>query len=62
MSSRNSKHTGRTVLLAAVALGAAALCGQAIAQAAFPNKPIRLIVAVAPGGGADTMGRMSAGR
>ena len=36
--------------------------GQTFAQAPFPNKPIRLIVAVAPGGGADTMGRMSAGK
>jgi tripartite-type tricarboxylate transporter receptor subunit TctC len=34
----------------------------AIAQGAFPTKPIRLIVSVAPGGGADALGRLSAAK
>jgi tripartite-type tricarboxylate transporter receptor subunit TctC len=43
----------RTLLLAAPAL----LGLPARAQAAFPNKPIRYIVPVAPGGGSDFVGR-----
>jgi tripartite-type tricarboxylate transporter receptor subunit TctC len=34
----------------------------ALAQPAYPNKPIRLLVGVAPGGAADVMGRMFAQR
>lgn len=34
----------------------------ALAQPAYPNKPIRLLVGVAPGGAADVMGRLFAQR
>ena len=43
--------------LAALALGACTL-GAAWAQADYPNKPIKLIVAFPPGGTSDIMGRL----
>jgi tripartite-type tricarboxylate transporter receptor subunit TctC len=47
-----------------LAIGLTAFClmsqGQAIAQADYPNKPIKLIVAFPPGGTSDVMGRMVA--
>jgi tripartite-type tricarboxylate transporter receptor subunit TctC len=54
-------NTKRFVLkaLAAVALGALALSA-AWAQADYPNKPIKLIVAFPPGGTSDVMGRLVA--
>ncbi|MEK7344491.1 MAG: tripartite tricarboxylate transporter substrate binding protein [Pseudomonadota bacterium] len=45
--------------LAIAALGASAL-GQAWAQADYPSKPIKLIVAFPPGGTSDVMGRLMA--
>jgi tripartite-type tricarboxylate transporter receptor subunit TctC len=48
------KHL-KSALAAAVA--AASLLSAGIAQAAFPDKPIKLIVPYAPGGSADQMGR-----
>lgn len=47
--------------LASFVLGcaAAALSPLASAQGNFPNKPLRLIVSVSPGGGADALGRLS---
>lgn len=50
--------------LAAVALGVVACDGhaQTAAPAAFPEKPIRLIVPLPPGGGADAMARTLAPR
>ena len=48
----------RTAL--AVALSAAAL--PALGQAAYPSKPILLVIAFAPGGGTDTTGRIVAKR
>ena len=54
-------NTKRLVLkaLTAVALGAACLSA-AWAQADYPNKPIKLIVAFPPGGTSDIMGRLVA--
>ena len=48
----------RTAL--AVALSAAVL--PALGQAAYPSKPILLVIAFAPGGGTDTTGRIVAKR
>ena len=49
----------RTVLMAGVA---AALPGTVQAQAAYPNRPIRLLVGFSAGGGVDAMARMLAPR
>jgi len=49
-------------LMFAIGLAAFGLMsqGQAIAQADYPNKPIKLIVAFPPGGTSDVMGRLMA--
>jgi len=53
----NSKRFfGKTI--AALALGSA--CFGAFAQADYPNKPIKMIVAFPPGGTSDVMGRLMA--
>lgn len=43
-----------------VALSGVALSGQTMAQAAYPSKPIRLVVPFTPGGVTDTSGRIVA--
>jgi tripartite-type tricarboxylate transporter receptor subunit TctC len=51
----------RNVVLAALAAAAALVAPMAaLAQADYPNKPIKLIVAFPPGGTSDVMGRLMA--
>lgn len=50
--------TWTTWAVAALALGAVA--PNAMAQGAFPNKPVTLVVTYPPGGGADAMARLVA--
>ena len=52
-------HCRRTLLLAA---GAATLARPALAQAGFPNRPIRLVVAFPAGGPTDVIARVLAER
>ena len=50
----------RTIAATAMAVLAAVAHAAALAQANWPAKPVRLIVAAAPGGGTDVVGRMIA--
>ncbi|MBF5002846.1 Bug family tripartite tricarboxylate transporter substrate binding protein [Diaphorobacter caeni] len=50
----------RALVATAAAMSALTLAGPAIAQANYPNKPIRLIVPFAPGGSVDMVGRIIA--
>jgi tripartite-type tricarboxylate transporter receptor subunit TctC len=50
----------RRLLAAASALAASPLAAPAIAQAPWPNRPIRLVVPYPPGGASDIAGRMQA--
>lgn len=52
-----SARIGLTVLVAGLAVVAAP---SALAQAAFPNKPLKIVVPFAPGGIADTLSRLVA--
>ena len=47
-------------LLSVISLAGLAMLsqGKALAQADYPNKPIKLIVAFPPGGTSDVMGRL----
>jgi tripartite-type tricarboxylate transporter receptor subunit TctC len=55
-TNRNPFAAGRRAALAA-ALALCALPGLVLAQAAYPNKPIRVIVSFPPGGAADQIAR-----
>jgi tripartite-type tricarboxylate transporter receptor subunit TctC len=52
----------KTIAAIATALLAAITHAAALAQATWPAKPVRLIVAAAPGGGTDVVGRLIAQR
>jgi len=59
----NHTHTHRRHALQKLALATLVLCAiapTAMAQGAFPNKPITLVVTYPPGGGADAMARLIA--
>jgi len=55
-SSGCSRADAFRFLLAALVLW----CGQAVAQTAYPGKPLKLILPFPPGGGTDILGRLIA--
>jgi len=55
---RFARLFSRTAL--AVAFATAAVAGHAQDAASYPNKPVKIIVPFAPGGGSDFMGRLLA--
>lgn len=56
------KPSVRRTWLQCMVLGAIGLAGQPGLAAAFPERPIKIVVPFAPGAGTDTMGRLVAGK
>ena len=60
MRHSSRRQTLQTLIAGALAVAAATLPHYALSQAAYPNKPIRLVVPFVPGGVTDTSGRLIA--
>ena len=58
----NARRTVLAAALATAALAATTLASQALAQAGFPNKPLKLVVPFPAGGTTDIIGRLVAQR
>lgn len=56
------KPSARRTWLQCMVLGAIGLAGQPGLAAAFPERPIKIVVPFAPGAGTDTMGRLVAAK
>jgi tripartite-type tricarboxylate transporter receptor subunit TctC len=58
----NNSYISRRATLASLAAAAALTClgGNALAQNAYPNKPVQLMIGSATGGGTDAIGRVLA--
>ena len=53
-------HASRRMLTIELALSLAAALAAPLAHAAFPEKPITLVVPYPPGGASDVLGRITA--
>ena len=60
MSRRMSAKAGRSIAVAALAVGTLAGAGAAQAQNAYPNRPLKLVVGFPPGGSSDATARLLA--
>src|SRR4051812_40019578 len=56
------EHVIKRALTASVLLFLSAICATASAQSGYPNRPVRLIVPLAAGGGMDTITRALAAK
>ena len=55
-------HSRRRATTLAAGMLALTALPSALAQAAWPNRPVKMIIPFAPGGGTDVMGRLIAGK
>ncbi len=55
---RQTLRDGFAFAVLSASIAASLVSPQAVAQSAYPNRPIRWIIPVAPGGGSDTLARM----